>query len=85
MDYEQEGRAEGEAAGFKDGLDGKPIRPSPSLASTLASVVYLHAYTAAYQVAFVRGCEARDTIMNWRSNADAIHERDNQSRERGDA
>lgn len=84
MDYEQQGRADGEAAGFKDGLDGRAIRPSPALAPTLASVVYLHAYTTAYQVSFVRGGEARETIMNWRANADAIHERNDEGRDRSD-
>ena len=69
---------------FQDGLDGKPIRPSPALAPSLASIVYLHAYTAAYEVAYVNGGRARDTILAWRASAEQVRERGIDMPERDD-
>ncbi len=84
MFYEEKGRADGETAGFQDGLDDKPKRPSPDLTPTLASIVYLEAYVAAYDPAYANGREARQTVLDWRANTEAVREFGEQTRDRGD-
>ena len=84
MNYHLKGREDGEAAGFRDGIEGNPLRPWPDLAPSLASIVYRRAYTAAYEVAFSKGRDAKEQILNWRANTDAVRALDRDGRERGD-
>ena len=84
MDYDKQGRDDGARAGFQDGLDGKPVSPSPDLAPSLASIVYLHAYTVAYEIAHAQGREAREAILSWRAHAEQAQEHAIDTPERGD-
>ena len=84
MDYEAKGRADGEEHGFQDGLDGKLHRPRPPLAPTLASLVYLAAYSAAYDIAHLRGASARGAVLSWRADEELARAQENEELERDD-
>ena len=81
MNYDDIGRRDGHDAGYRDGLDSKPKRPQPALAPSLASIVYLHAYSGAYETGYAQGREARDVILSWRANTEAIRGLSDRSRD----